>query len=157
MAWDDDRPYAPFYLGEGSRPNPDRTRLERLEYERRTGDMVEHVDTNPGKDDIDAMYAGAHVPAWTYDRWRDYETDYAFRPFREVRLKLRLAGFSPRRSAGTFMFEDEHGRAYPMTAGEFNRLCEDGVLSSEIDGFWSAVKRGRTYGVTLVRLAREEP
>lgn len=69
-------------------------------------------------------------------------------------MKLRLVGFeAAQRTAGTFTFIDgETGNTYPMLPTEFNRLCAAKSMSSCIDGVWSAEKKGRAYGIKLIRL-----
>ncbi len=126
MAWDKNRPYAPFW---------DRTDSLAERY----GSMESYDDVWPpiDKDDIDRIWAGEEVV-------RD---SYRYRPFKEVRLRLRLKEFEARRAAGVFWWTDDQGKAYPMFATEFNRLVSNGFLRLEMDGLWSAEKRGANYGI----------
>lgn len=145
MAWDKDRPYAPFW---------NCTDYLAQDY----GSMDSY---GSGEDitaeNIDVIYAaGEYLPTrerWnsTTAQWEDYPSSYVWRPFREVALKLRLDRFEQRRAAGIFWWRDEDGHKYPMFAKEFNRLAKEGLLSLVIDGVWSAEKRGANYGIRLVR------
>ena len=145
MAWDRNRPYAPFW---------NRTDWRAEDY----GSMDSYGNGETiTKENIDAMYAdGVYVPPMG-ERWNrkteQYEEcppSYVWRPFKEVPLKLRLTHFEHRRAAGIFWWKDEEGRKYPMFATEFNGLVEEGKLSGVIDGVWSAQKRGSSYGIELV-------
>lgn len=144
MAWDRNRPYAPFC-------NENMYRQCR--------DSMDNYGNgeNITEEKIDAMYAdGVYVPPmekrWNRktEQYEDRPPRYVWRPFKEVPLLLRLAYFEHRRAAGIFWWKDEEGRKYPMFAAEFNRLAEEGKLNGVIDGVWSAQKRGANYGIELV-------
>lgn len=146
MAWDKNRPYAPFW--------------------NRTDWCAENYDSMDSYGDsmdvttemIDTMYAeGVYVPpmrkGWNRktERWEDFPPSYVWRPFREVPLRLHLDHFEQRRAAGIFWWRDDSDKRYPMFAKEFNRLVGEGKLASVIDGVWSTEKRGANYGIRLVR------
>lgn len=145
MAWDKNRPYAPFW---------NRTDYLARDY----GSMDSYGNGyEVTAEMIDAMYAdGIYVPpmrkGWNRktEQWEDFPPCYVWRPFREVPLTLRLDRFEHRRAAGIFWWRDEEGKRYPMFAAEFNRLVSEGHLAAVIDGRWSAEKRGANYGVRLV-------
>lgn len=145
MAWDKNRPYAPFWNRGDVWPE-------------RYGSMDSYGNgAEVTTEMIDAMYTyGVYEGPWT-TRWNrkteQYEEcppSYVWRPFREVPLKLRLDRFEQRRAAGIFWWRDEEGKRYPMFATEFNRLVSEGYLAAVIDGTWSAEKRGANYGIRLV-------
>ena len=146
MAWDKDRPYAPFW---------NRTDWCAENY----GSMDSYGDSmDVTSEMIDAMYAdGVYTPPmvkrWNRktEQYEDCQPSYVWRPFKEVPLTLRLDRFEQRRAAGVFWWKDDDGKRYPMFAKEFNRLVEEGHLAATIDGVWSAEKRGANYGIRLVR------
>ena len=146
MAWDKNRPYAPFW---------NRTDWCAENY----GSMDSYGDSmDVTIEMIDTMYAeGVYVPpmrkGWNRktERWEDFPPSYVWRPFREVPLRLHLDHFEQRRAAGIFWWRDDSDKRYPMFAKEFNRLVEEGHLAATVDGVWSAEKRGANYGIRLVR------
>lgn len=135
MAWDKDRPYAPFW---------NRSDV----WQERFGSMDSYGNgENITPEIIDEIYAkGEYVPSTV----RDYTPSYVWRPFKEVPMTLTLDHFEQRRAAGIFWLVDADGRRYPMFATEFNRLLDEGKLAQVIDGVWSAEKRGANYGIRLV-------
>lgn len=145
MAWDKDRPYAPFW---------NRTDV----WPERYGSMDSYGNGDEVTAEmIDAMYAdGVYTPPmakrWNRktEQYEDCQPSYVWRPFKEVPLTLRLDCFEQRRAAGIFWWKDEDGKSYPMFAKEFNRLVEEGKLALTIAGKWSAEKRGANYGIRLV-------
>lgn len=145
MAWDKNRPYAPFW--------------NRKDYLARDyGSMDNHArGMEVTTEMIDVMYSDGVCEPPMEHRWNrkteqyeDCPPSYVWRPFREVPLKLRLDRFEQRRAAGIFWWRDEEGKRYPMFAMEFNRLVSEGYLAAVIDGIWSAEKRGANYGIRLV-------
>ena len=145
MAWDKDRPYAPFW--------------NRTDYRLQ---FFGSMDNYGNGDDvtaemIDTMYSeGVYVPpmiqGWNRktEQWEDFPPTHVYKPFKDVPLKLHLDRFEQRRAAGIFWWRDDDGHMYPMFAAEFNRLVSEGHLAAVIDGRWSAEKRGANYGVRLV-------
>ncbi len=133
MAWDKNRPYAPFW--------------NRKDLQADTYGSMELYDAAwapiQKKEDIDRIWAGEEVVSHTC----------VYRPVKDVRLRLRLKRFEAHRAAGVFWWADEQGKSYPMFATEFNRLVSDGTFRLELDGYWSAMKRGANYGIALTRLA----
>lgn len=150
MAWDKDRPYAPFW---------NRTDV----WPERYGSMDSYGNGDEVTTDmIDAMYTygvyeGPMVKRWNRktEQYEECPQSYVWRPFREVPLTLRLDRFEQRRAAGVFWWKDEDGKRYPMFAKEFNRLVCEGKLALTIAGKWSAEKRGANYGVRLVADSQE--
>lgn len=138
MAWDNDRPYAPFRLSDGS--------------------MLEWHSDTPEAKDIDRMYGDGGVVVGVPRNWvSQHGKPYAeFRPFREMKLKLTYQSFKRGRSAVTFFWMDEEGHEYPMFASELDRLLSSGVLRNVMDGKWSAQKRGANYGITFVVEANDD-
>lgn len=146
MAWDKDRPYAPFW---------NRTDWRAEDY----GSMDSYGNGDEVTSEmIDAMYAeGVYTPPMV-KRWNrkteQYEEcppSYVWRPFKEVPLRLRLDRFERLRAACIFWWRDDSDKRYPMFAKEFNRLVGEGKLASVIDGVWSTEKRSVNYGIRLVR------
>lgn len=146
MAWDKDRPYAPFW---------NRKDIYSKDY----GCMSNYGDgMDVTTEMIDTMYAeGVYVPPMVRymsritEQYEERPPSYVWRPFREVPLRLHLDHFEQRRAAGIFWWRDEDGKRYPMFATEFNRLVSEGHIAATIDGVWSAEKRGANYGISLVR------
>lgn len=145
MAWDKNRPYAPFW--------------NRRDYlAQNYGSMNSYGNGDEVTTEmIDAMYSygvyeGPWIRRWNRktEQWEECPPSYVWRPFKEVPLKLRLDRFEQRRAAGIFWWRDEEGKRYPMFATEFNRLVSEGYLAAVIDGIWSAEKRGANYGISLV-------
>lgn len=145
MAWDKERPYAPFLNRDGW-------------FGEVRGSMDNYGSGREVTEDmIDQMYADGEYVLPNEKRWNrkteQYEEcppTYVWRPFKEVELALRLDRFEQRRAAGIFWWKDGDGKMYPMFAKEFNRLVSEGHLAAVIDGTWSAEKRGANYGVRLV-------
>lgn len=145
MAWDKDRPYAPFW---------NRTDI----WQERFDSMDSYGNgENITPEKIDIMYAnGVYVPPdvkrWNRktEQYEDYAPSYVWRPFKEVHMTLTLDHFEHRRAAGIFWWVDTDGRRYPMFATEFNRLLDEHLLAQVITGTWSAEKRGANYGIRLV-------
>lgn len=145
MAWDKDRPYAPFW-----------NRTDYLPQEFGSMDNYGNgEDITPEM--IDAMYTyGVYEGPWTKyfnrktEQYEERPPSYVWKPLKDVRMTLTLDHFEQRRAAGIFWWTDVHGRRYPMFATEFNRLLEKGMLTQVIDGTWSAEKRGANYGIRLV-------
>ena len=146
MAWDKNRPYAPFY--------------NRTDYcPQNFGSMDSYGNGEEVTVEmIDAMYTyGVYEGPWTKrwnrktEQWEECPPSYVWCPFKDVPLTLRLDRFEQRRAAGIFWWKDGDGRSYPMFAKEFNRLVGDGLLAASIDAVWSAEKRGDNYGIKLVR------
>lgn len=148
MAWDKDRPYAPFW---------NRTDF----YPQNYGSMDSYGNgENITPEIIDIMYAnGVYAPPdvkrWNRktEQYEDCPPSYVWRPLKEVPMTLTLYHFEQRRAAGIFWWKDENGKSYPMFATEFNRLVSEGKLAQVIDGAWSAEKRGANYGIRLVASA----
>lgn len=145
MAWDKNRPYAPFW--------------NRTDYRQEFfGSMDSYGNgDNVTAEMIDTMYSeGVYVPPMTpgwnrkTEQWEPFPPSYVYKPFKGVPLKLRLDCFEHRRAAGIFWWRDDDGYMYPMFAAEFNRLVSEGHFAAVIDGRWSAEKRGANYGVRLV-------
>lgn len=145
MAWDKNRPYAPFWNRTDYRPQF-------------FGSMDSYGNgDNVTAEMIDTMYSeGVYVPPMTQgwnrktEQWEPFPPSYVYKPFKGVPLKLHLDCFEHRRAAGIFWWRDDDGYMYPMFAAEFNRLVSEGHLAAVIDGRWSAEKRGANYGVRLV-------
>ncbi len=132
MAWDKDRPYAPFvpahvdWRGFDVRPQ-----------------MESYAFITPNEADIDRMYETGELVI----------NNEHFRPFKDVELSLTFVRYSRGRSATVFWWVDEEGCEYPMFCMEVERLlCED-KLRKTIAGTWSAEKRGANYGIRLVASA----
>jgi len=148
MAWDKDRPYAPFW---------NRTDVWPESY----GSMDSYGNgENITPEKIDTMYAeGVYTPPdekrWNRDteQYEDCPPSYVWKPFKEVPMTLTLDHFEHRRAAGVFWWVDADGKRYPMFATEFNRLLDERLLSRVIAGTWSAEKRGANYGIRLVASA----
>jgi len=137
MAWDSDKPIAPFCVyKEGT-----------IFYDRGERVWMEtFVDYTTSESDIEKIYARGVVPL---DELTNRHTSIEFRPFRNVELNLTYDGFERGRSAITFWWRDENGCRYPMFAAELDRLIKNGVISNKIGGLWSAEKRGQNYGIRL--------
>ncbi len=139
MAWDNDRPYAPFWNNQGYRTDV-------------FGSMDNYGDgTDITFPDIDTIYdKGEYVPHRMDGHGNLTPSHYAYRPFKEVELELSLVRYEPRRANGTFWWADDDGRQFPMFAREFNRLLNLGLFERTIEGRWSAQKLGLDYGIRLV-------
>jgi len=139
MAWDKDRPYAPFIL-ENNHWNGGVTPT--------AGSMDSWTLNVPSKHDIDRIWAGETVDG----NKGSGHSRTVFRPFKDVELTLTYAGFSKGRSAVIFWWTDEDGRYYPMFCAELDRLMKDGIVSKVMSGVWSAEKRSANYGIRLEKL-----
>ena len=139
MAWDKDRPYAPFWNDKDYRASM-------------FGSMDNYGDgSDITFDNIDTIYEdGEYVPSKHDLHGNVVPSFYAYRPFREVELELAFVRYEPRRANGIFWWEDGDGREYPMFAREVNRLLNLGIFERIIGGRWSAQKLGLDYGVRLV-------
>lgn len=142
MAWDKDRPIAPFYIyGENTiaYKRGEREGMEPFTHHRLT------------KSDVDMVWQNGKA---TYqeltgkDGWGGLE----FRPFRDVELDLTYEGYSRGVSGITFWWRDKNNVRYPMFVAEIDRLIKSGIMSNKIGGLWSAEKRGRNYGIRLEKL-----
>lgn len=138
MAWDKDRPIAPFCVyGEKTLAYADGKR----EY------MMQFTYEKPSEENIDEAWKSGSVVVVPYeDGWEGIE----FRPFKEVELNLTYAGCKGKRN--TFWWRDGNGVDYPMFVEEIDRLLEMGLLSRTMGGVWSAEKRGQNYGIRLEQL-----
>ena len=131
MAWDKDRPYAPFW---------NRSDV----WQERFGSMDSYGNGEDIRPEIiDEIYAKGEYVC-------DRRPSYVWRPLKEVPMTLTLDHFEQRRAAGIFWWVDVYSRRYPMFATEFNRLLDEGKLAQVIKGTWSAEKRGANYGIRLV-------
>ena len=142
MAWDSDKPIAPFCVfKEGT-----------ISYERGEREQMEQFTYyTPEQRDIDKIYQRGSVSCSELVG-RDEFSQIEFRPFKEVELSLTYETFDRGRSAVTFWWRDENGCRYPMFAAELDRLIKNGVISNKISGLWSAEKRGQNYGIRLESL-----
>lgn len=131
MAWDKDRPYAPFWNRSDVWPE----RFGSMDSYGNGEDITSEI--------IDEIYAKGEYVC-------DYRPSYVWRPLKEVPMTLTLDHFEQRRAAGIFWLVDADGRRYPMFATEFNRLLDEHLLARVISGTWSAEKRGANYGIRLV-------
>jgi hypothetical protein len=135
MAWDKDRPVAPFCVyGKKTLAYADGKRE----------DMMQFTCYKPSEENIDEAWKSGSVVV--QDGWDGIE----FRPFKYVELNLTYVCCKGERS--TFWWRDENGVDYPMLAGEISRLLEIGLLSRTMGGVWSAEKRGQNYGIRLEQL-----
>ena len=139
MAWDNDRPYAPFCVfGENT------TFYKRGEREC----MEPYAYSTPTEEDIDRMYDSGSISCDS--------SIIEFRPFKDVELTLTYETYTRGRSAVTFYWRDENNVRYPMFAKEIDRLLHEGLLKNTIHGCWSAEKRGANYGIRLDNLMEEQ-
>jgi hypothetical protein len=138
MAWDKDRPVAPFCVyGKKTLAYADGKRE----------DMMQFTYYKPSEENIDEAWKSGRAVVVPYEGgWNGVE----FRPFKDVELSLTYAGCKGERS--TFWWRDENGVAYPMFTKEIDRLLETGLLSRVMGGFWSAEKMGQNYGIRLEQL-----
>ena len=90
--------------------------------------------------DLDEIYEAGEL---------DLGRGYVARPFDRVPMRLRFADMNRGRSSTVFWWEDGDGHKYPMFPKELTRLLRLGRLSPEIDGIWSAEKRGNNFGIWL--------
>lgn len=132
MAWDKDRPYAPFTPAHEDWRN-------KLVGER----MDSYAYASPDNKDIDAIYETGELVIHGEH----------FRKFKEVELTLTFVEYTRGRSSTVFWWIDEDGCTYPMFCMEVERLLFEDKLRKTISGIWSAEKRGGNYGVTLVGVA----
>lgn len=145
MAWDKNRPVAPFVVfKEGT-----------IFYERGEREQMEQFTyCTLEQSDIDAIYQRGSLQ---YDElvgkssFRSSEFT-EFRAFKDVELNLTYETFGRGRSAITFWWRDDNGCRYPMFAAELDRLIKNGMISNRIGGLWSAEKRGQNYGIRLEKL-----
>lgn len=131
MAWDKNRPYLPVD---------------------NNGNPTNFASVNPSKADIDQIYATCR-----YTVTNEWNQTTTFIPFKEVRLKLSPAWLFGSRTTAGIGFKDEHGHTgYYMFENTFKELCNTyESYQVPIDGYWTAEKRGQTYGIKLVRMANE--
>ena len=143
MAWDNNRPYAPFLVyKEGT-----------IAYDRGERECMEsYAYVTPDEKDIDAIYERRSVSCSEL-LGRDAYRGVEFRPFKDVELSLTYDGYERGRSAVTFYWRDKENVRYPMFATELDRLIKDGMISNKIGGLWSAEKRGQNYGIRLEKLS----
>lgn len=142
MAWDSEKPYAPFTVyKEGT-----------IFYNRGERETMESFAFyTPTEKDIDDIWDKKVIP---YSELR-HGTDYPcleFRAFRNVELNLTYEEFGRGRSSVLFWWRDENGCRYPMFIKEVDRLIKDGIMSNKLGGLWSAEKRGANYGIKLEKL-----
>ena len=139
MAWDKERPYAPFTVFPENciaYKQGERVCMESFAY------------LTLSKDDIDKVWKNGGA---TYrelcgkDGWNSLE----FRPFKNVLLELTYETYGRGRSGITFHWRDTNNTRYPMFATEIDRLIKSGMISNKITGLWSAEKRGQNYGIRL--------
>ena len=137
MAWDNDRPYAPFCVfGENT-----------ISYKRGERECMEpYAYDTPTEEDIDLIYDSGSLVCGLFE----------FRPFKDVELTLAYETFTRGRSAVTFYWRDKNNVRYPMFAKELDRLLRDGLLKNTIHGYWSAEKRGANYGIRLDNLVEDQ-
>lgn len=140
MAWDRDRPYAPFKVFKEGTVFYDRGERERME-------SFSYV--TPEERDIEAIYKRHAVPCSELLGRNAYAGGMEFRPFKDVELELEYETFGRGRSSVTFYWRDKNGTKYPMFATEIDRLIKNGMMSNKIAGLWSAEKRGQNYGIRL--------
>ena len=148
MAWNKDRPYAPFWNLTDVWPERYGSMDSYGNGENITPEIIDIMYTN-------GVYAPPDVKRWNRktEQYEDCPPSYVWRPFKEVPMTLTLDHFEHRRAAGIFWWVDADGRRYPMFATEFNRLLDEGKLAQVIAGTWSAEKRGANYGIRLVASA----
>jgi len=142
MAWDKNRPFAPFTVfKEGT-----------IFYERgERGRMEQFAYYTPEQGDIEKIYQRGVVP-YSELVGRKECLSMEFRPFKDVELSLTYDTFTRGRSAITFWWKDDSGYSYPMCAVELDRLIKNGIISNKIGGLWSAEKHGANYGIRLAKL-----
>lgn len=138
MAWDKNRPVAPFTtFKEGT-----------IFYERGEREQMDSFSyIVPTIEDIETL--------WECDGVTPRKCDLSgveFRAFKNVELSLSYDGFDRGRSGITFYWRDEKNTRYPMFAAELDRLIKKGIISNKIGGLWSAEKRGQNYGIRLEKL-----
>jgi hypothetical protein len=145
MAWDKDRPYAPFWNHTDVWPE-------------RYGSMDSYGNGDEVTAEmIDAMYAdGVYIPPmvkrWNRktEQYEECHPSYVWRPFKEVELTLTFCEYTRGRSSTVFWWKDDEGHKYPMFVMEVERLLLEDKLRKTISGKWSAEKRGANYGIRLV-------
>jgi hypothetical protein len=145
MAWDKDRPVAPFCVyGKKTLAYADGKRE----------DMMQFTYVEPSEENIDEAWKSGRAVVVPYeDGWEGIE----FRPFKDVEMnmtyvEMNLTYVGCKGERSTFWWRDENGVDYPMFAGEIDRLLKIGLLSRTIGGVWSAEKRGQNYGIRLEQL-----
>ena len=137
MAWDKDRPYLP--IDQDGTPS---TQDSHSDYS--------HTFPNPKRSDITKMYEDGFCEI--------VECGHTtrFTPFKHVRMSVMPVSVfgSLGRSGGCVICETDKSRHMSMFASEFERIMRTiRPTRLPIDGFWSAEKKGRMYGITLDELA----
>ncbi len=139
MAWDKERPYAPFTVfpkNSIAYEMGERVRMESFSYLTLSKDGIDRVWNNCG---------ATYRELCGKDGWDSLE----FRPFKNVLLELTYETYGRGRSGITFYWRDTGKTQYPMFATEIDRLIKSGIISNKITGLWSAEKRGQNYGIRL--------
>ena len=142
MAWDRERPYAPFTVFKKGTVFYDRGERERME-------SFSYV--TPDEKDIETIYDKQAVSCSELLGRQAY-VGMEFRPFKGVEMELEYETFGRGRSSITFYWRDKDGTQYPMFATEIDKLIKNGIISNRICGLWSAEKHGQNYGIRLDRL-----
>lgn len=144
MAWDKDRPYAPFW---------NRTDIWADDY----GSMDSYGNGMDITDEMiatmysDGVYTPPNTKRWNRktDQYEDCPPSYVYRPFKNVELTLTFCKYTRGRSSTVFWWQDDEGHKYPMFVMEAVRLLSKDEMRRTITGTWSAEKRGANYGVRL--------
>ena len=142
MAWEKERPVAPFQIhGKNT-----------ISYKRGEPEHMESfAPLTLTEDDIEMIWRRGKA---TYQELvgKSGYNGFEFRAFKDVELNLRYDGFGRGRSGITFYWLDDSNVRYPMFAAEIDKLIKSGIISNRLGGLWSAEKRGQNYGIKLEKL-----
>lgn len=105
------------------------------------GDLQEYTWRNLTDEETEMVYCGSKVT----------QGDIEWMPNREVALALYYDGYGRGRSAVTFYWTDEQGHRYPMFIKDFDDMIMRIDTIKPAKGIFTYVKRGKNYGIKLVR------
>ena len=74
-----------------------------------------------------------------------------WKPNEEVELTLHYKSYGRGRSSVTFYWLDDNGHKYPMFLTDLDELLKLKVDVSNLHGIFTYVKRGRNYGIKLLK------